>query len=156
MPTQTRKKKRSKPPQRNQYGYDPKKGREIAEYVKQGLSFRRAVAAAHVKAGTADEWLRRGRGQDERPATPDLENFVALIEAAKSGFESTWIDVLRQVGLYSEQDANRLAAARFMLTHGPSRSDWKPESKTELEVSGGDQPVNIVLHFPTSLNSDDV
>jgi hypothetical protein len=54
----------------------------IAASILDGATPRAAAVAAGLPAQTFDEWMRRGRRHDERPATPRLVRFAARIDRA--------------------------------------------------------------------------
>ena len=55
---------------------------QIVVKILDGATPRAAAVAAGLPAQTFDEWMRRGRRHDERPATPRLVRFAARIDRA--------------------------------------------------------------------------
>jgi hypothetical protein len=54
----------------------------IAASILDGATPRAAAVAAGLPAQTFDEWMRRGRRADDRPATPRLVRFAERIDRA--------------------------------------------------------------------------
>ena len=54
----------------------------IVATILEGATPRAAAVAAGLRAQTFDEWMRRGRRHDERPATPRLVRFAERIDRA--------------------------------------------------------------------------
>jgi hypothetical protein len=54
----------------------------IVGHILAGATPRAAAVAAGLRAQTFDEWMRRGRRADDRPATPRLVKFAERIDRA--------------------------------------------------------------------------
>ena len=54
----------------------------IVVHILDGATPRAAAVAAGLRAQTFDEWMRRGRRADDRPATPRLVKFAHRIDRA--------------------------------------------------------------------------
>lgn len=71
-----------------------KLGREICERVGRGVPKSYAAKASGVALNTVLEWERRGRGEDERPATDTTIWFAAEMEKAVARFvESKVVEI---------------------------------------------------------------
>ena len=66
----------------------------LLEAVRNGHRLANAARLAGVAPETLAEWLRRGRGQDVRPATPVYERLVAEVELAQAEAEQRVLQVV--------------------------------------------------------------
>jgi transposase-like protein len=60
----------------------PELQEKIVAAIRAGAWFSDACRAAGIKKSTAYEWIRRARGEDSRPATPEHVAFANAVDAA--------------------------------------------------------------------------
>lgn len=106
---------------------------DILAKLKIGLCWTDACRLAGVSESTADEWRRRGRGEDkERPKTPLYEKFEAAVVAAAPEAKKFLLDKVHQ-------DING--------------EPFKREEKTVAVVKGADGQLTPVTGVPIWLKT---
>lgn len=66
----------------------------LLEAVRAGNRPATAARLAGLSPKTLDEWLRRGRSEDVRPATPDYRQLVDDVELAQAQAEARAVDII--------------------------------------------------------------
>jgi hypothetical protein len=98
----------------------PEQLAQICAFIRAGTTVpRRAAIAAGCPADTFDEIVRRGRGQDPRPATPWAREIVARIEEA-----------VAQGAVQAEIEAKKLTPWRWLAA--VERGSWIETSRVEV------------------------
>lgn len=85
----TKRKVKAKP-----VGPTPDEAHEIIIALKVGATYERAAQAAGVKKADALDWLRRGKGEGDKPATPKLKKWAEDVEAAMAYAEVRALKVI--------------------------------------------------------------
>ena len=76
--------------------------RAIVNSVKAGAPLHAAAGAAGVPYNTVRDWLSRGRGNDDRPATQPFAAFAAAVDEAGEHAVREAFDALYKAGLAGE------------------------------------------------------
>jgi hypothetical protein len=93
--------------------------------IRAGNRLSVAARLAGLSPSTVEEWMRRGRGTDARPATPAHVRFVEAVEVAEAAAEA---DLLAAVQGATPRDWR--AAAWLLANRSP---DWRRNRLTPDE-----------------------
>lgn len=116
-------------------------GKRICDRLSQGLPFGLACQAEGVSSNTADEWVRRGEGRDERPGTPLMEWFAAEKKKARARWAQSRI---QEIVKDESWQSSAWALERTMPEHF-----GRPADRIEVTGQGGGA-VRVEIAFDTS------
>lgn len=107
--------------------------------VRAGLPRSAAFAAAGIHPDTGSEWIRRGTGRDDRPATDLYAAFARDIEAAEAEYQAELLGVIHTaVAAGDAKEARWLLERRFPQHWGREQ----PAAKSARDQ----HPLLIELH----------
>jgi hypothetical protein len=75
---------------------EPGRREVLLEGIRSGQRVHVAARMAGLSPKTLDEWLRRGRGQDSRPATTLYSQLVDEVETARAHAEARAVELLHK------------------------------------------------------------
>ena len=108
----------------------------IVTNILEGATPRAAAVAAGLRAQTFDEWMRRGRRYDERPATPRLVRFAARIDRA---IATAQVDAEKEVRKRLPLEWLRAAARDVWTDRRPLSVAPGPPEDMEIRIIYEDQ-----------------
>ena len=107
----------------------PKVEAALLEATRAGMWLESAAARAHVSSATVLEWLRRGEGRDDRPATPELEAFALKFREAEAEAEEEALATIKAARFDHWQ-----AAAWWCERRHPSRYSARVQESVRSEL----------------------
>lgn len=108
---------------------DERTQRIVVLAVRGGNRLSVAARLAHVSPRTVEEWMRRGRGRDDRPAVDRYVRFVEAIELARAEAEAEAVEVIMRA------IPHRPDLARWFL--GIVSDDWRRDRRPTLSAPSG-------------------
>lgn len=108
----------------------PELTKRFAEAVEKGHPYSSACDLLHVPYATFKQWVARGEGTHERPATEAHVAFVSAIKEAKAKREARWEGVIEEAAL-----GGTWQAAAWLLERTNRKEFGRHES---VEMTGKD------------------
>ena len=97
----------------------------ILAAVSVGTTLESAADLAGVSPQTVREWRRRGKGQDDRPATEPYTTFAKLLDKAEASFEIKALGALEKAA----RNGQWRASAWLLERRFPGRWGRKPRTR---------------------------
>lgn len=115
----------------------------LLDALREGNRLQVAARIAGVGVPTVEEWMRRGRGLDRRPATPFYVQFVKDVEMAQAEAEQTAVQSINR--------SIRQGDARTAIWFLERQAAWRtppvapPTEPTDALVPAPDGPRNNII-----------
>ena len=128
--------------------------RKILTYIRAGVFDHVAAQAVGISPRTFRDWIARGEGRGQRPATPELARFAREVRAAKADAR-----IAAEVRVYREQPAYWLsrAARTREATEGwtePAEGDPAERSMRRVQAMSDEELAREIERIKARLVAD--